>query len=455
MTTLIKMPQLAAGGDDATIQSWLVSKGDAVEEGQPIAEIETEKAVIEYEAEVGGFFAGPLVEAGETAPVGAVIGAIADSAEGVDAALAEVGGSAAAAEPDGGGATVLESAEPETAEPESAEPGSAEPGSAEPGSAEPDPRPADGAGAGDERIFASPLARKLAKEHGIDVAELSGSGPNGRIVRRDIEAFLDARPAVRPAAPAASEPGSDGRAPREEAAAERSPAPAATGDYEDIPLSGMRRAIARRLTESKTTIPHFYLDASIRVDALLELRAQINEGRESRVSVNDLIVKAVAAAHRAVPAANAVWVGDSIRQYRSVDIAVAVSIPGGLLTPVVRDVESKSVSTLSAEIRDLAARARDGKIRQGELEGSAFSVSNLGMYGTERFSAIINPPQSGILAVGAAQRQPVVSADGGIEAGTVMAVTLSADHRVLDGAVAAEWLAAFVRLVEHPLEILV
>ncbi|WP_328743689.1 2-oxo acid dehydrogenase subunit E2 [Gulosibacter sediminis] len=222
-----------------------------------------------------------------------------------------------------------------------------------------------------------------------------------------------------------------------------------------IPHTGMRRAIARRLTESKTTVPHYYLKADVRVDALLELRKHVNAANtETKISVNDFIMKAVAGALVEVPEANAIWTDDATERFDSVDIAVAVSIDAGLLTPVVRGVEQLSISALSATIRELAGRARDGKLRQHELEGGSFSVSNLGMYGVEEFAAIINPPHSGILAVGTASPRPVVT-DSGIESATVMTVTLSADHRVMDGALAATWLAAFKRRVENPLTLLV
>ncbi|HAN23228.1 MAG TPA: pyruvate dehydrogenase complex dihydrolipoamide acetyltransferase, partial [Microbacterium ginsengisoli] len=275
-----------------------------------------------------------------------------------------------------------------------------------------------------------------------------GSGPRGRVVRRD----LDELPAPSPVAPAATTPVSTPVPPAPAGA--QAPAPAGA---EDIPHTGMRRAIARRLTEAKTEIPHIYLRADCRVDALLDLRARINEGRaaDARVSVNDLVVKAVAAALLDVPEANAIWLPEVTRRFSGVDLAIAVSIPGGLVTPVVRGVDTLPVGRLGAVVRELAERARAGRLKQSELEGGSFSVSNLGMYGTAEFAAIINPPHSGILAVGAATRRPVIDDDGELSVATVMTVTLSADHRVLDGALAAQWLAAFVRRIEHPLSLLV
>jgi pyruvate dehydrogenase E2 component (dihydrolipoamide acetyltransferase) len=286
----------------------------------------------------------------------------------------------------------------------------------------------------------SPLVRRLAAERGLDLATVTGTGPGGRIVRRDVES-LTATPAA--ATPAAAQ-----------AAAPAAVAPVAGGSYTDVPHTGMRRAIARRLVESKTTIPHFYLVADCRVDDLLEFRRRVNETAPTKISVNDFVVKAAAAAFRAVPEANAIWTADATRHFESVDIAVAVAIDGGLTTPVVRGVDRMSLSGVSASIRDLAERARAGKLKQDEIEGGSFSVSNLGMYGTQEFSAIINPPHSGILAVGAAKKKPIVVNDE-LVVGTVMTVTLSADHRVLDGALAARWLDAFVSLIENPVSILV
>jgi len=424
MATVIRMPQLAAGGSEAAIQTWLVSTGDSVSVGQPLAEIETEKAVVEYESEVEGVFAGAVVAAGDAAAVGAPIAVVAAPGEELDAALAQAGVAPA------GGDAVL--AEPEEAEPEPSEDA--------PAAAEPEaPRAASGES---KRLFASPLVRRLARQHGVDLTALKGSGPNGRIVRRDLEAHLadvEAQPAqaAGPAEPAASAPA---RVPAEE--------------YTDVPHTGMRRAIARRLTESVTTIPQFQVVADCRVDELLDLRRRINEQTDVNVSVNDLILKAVAGAMRDVPDANAIWTDAAIRRFSSVDIGIAVAVPGGLLTPVVRGVERLSLGDLSRATRDLAERAREGRLKQQELEGGSFAVSNLGMYGTREFTAIINPPHSGILAVGAAQRRPVVADDGTLVAASVMTVTLSADHRVLDGALAAEWLAAFVRRIENPLTIL-
>lgn len=418
MSAVVKMPQLAAGEETATVQAWLVAAGDTVAEGQGIAEIETEKAVVDFEAESEGVFAGHLVEAGETVDVGTPIAVIAAEGEDLEAALAEHGGTAAAeAETEAAEAEPEADAEQEEAEPEES-------------------RPVEGS-----RRFASPLARKLAKERGLELDDLVGSGPGGRIVRRDVDAHESAEP--KPASTA-------------EAAASVSSAPASAGAaFEDVPHTRMRKAIARRLTESKGTVPHYYLSADVRMDALLELRKQANETSPVKISVNDFVIKAVAASLQDVPEANSIWTDDAVRKFSGVDISVAVSVPGGLVTPVLRSVHSKSLSTISVEMKDYALRAREGSLKQDELVGGSFSVSNLGMYGTREFSAIINPPQSGILAVGAASRRAVVNDEGELGVATVMTVTLSADHRVLDGALAAEWLAAFVMRVESPVGLLV
>lgn len=459
MAIIVRMPEIATGTAEAAIAGWMVAVGDEITSGQPIVEIETEKATVEYEAEDAGVLAGLLLDAGVAAAVGTPIAVLATGGQSADEALAEAGVEAGV---DGDPAVVPEAgaAEPEAEGSVSAQDADLAPEEAPALEEAPvvaqtaDPEPersaaAPEADAGD-RQFASPLVRKLVRERGLDLQGVTGSGPNGRIVRRDVEAL---QPAADRATAAPTE------APATPAAA--TPAPAATpqalpgAGYVDTPHTGMRRAIARRLTESKSTVPHFYLVAHCRMDALLGLRSQINAIDGVKVSVNDLVVKAVAGALTDVPAANAIWTDEATRTFDGVDIAIAVSVPAGLLTPVVRGVEKLSLGQLGAQIRDLASRARDGKLKQHELEGGSFSVSNLGMYGTSEFSAILNPPQSGILAVGAAEQRPVVQEDGSLGVATVMTVTLSADHRVLDGALAAEWLAAFQQRIEHPMSILI
>jgi pyruvate dehydrogenase E2 component (dihydrolipoamide acetyltransferase) len=282
------------------------------------------------------------------------------------------------------------------------------------------------------RVFASPLARRLAKEAGIPVEEIVGTGPRQRILRRDVEkAVAERRSASRSGLDRLDHP----------------------WPYEDVPHSRIRRATAARLTQSKQTAPHFYLRATVRVEALVALRAEINEGRDSKVSLNDLVVKAAAAAHRQVPEMNVIWTDDAVRRFSTVDLAVAVATDRGLLTPVLRDVDDLTITALAARIADLAERSRAGKLRQDELEGGSMSVTNLGMYGTEEFAAIINPPHAAILAVGAVKEEPVVE-DGALAAGKVMRLTLSVDHRPVDGVIAARWMKTLVDLLEHPVRIL-
>jgi pyruvate dehydrogenase E2 component (dihydrolipoamide acetyltransferase) len=429
MASIVRMPAALAGVTEAAIQSWMVAPGAAVSVGTPIAELETEKAVVEYESEVAGTVGRLLADAGDNVTVGEPIAVLLAEGEGedaIDAALREVGYAAAAApQPAAAPAPTVAAAPAAETAPTQA-----------PATSAPVETAVSATGG---RLFASPLVRRLAKERGVDLASVTGTGPSGRVTRRD----LDRVPAVPEAA-----------APSAPASVAAPPVASAAAGYEDVPHSGMRRAIARRLTESKSTVPHFYLVADCRVDALLALRAQVNAASDSKVSVNDFVLKAVALALVDVPEANVIWTDEATRRFSSVDLSVAVSIEGGLVTPVVRGVEGLSLSQLSATVVDLAERARAGRLKQNELEGGSFAVSNLGMYGTTEFSAILNPPQSGILAVGRAVPKPVVI-DGELAVGTVMTVTLSADHRVLDGALAAQWLAAFQRRIENPLSILI
>ena len=317
------------------------------------------------------------------------------------------------------------------------------------------PAPPAGAASDGARIFASPLARRIAADKGIDLTGLTGSGPRGRIVKADV---IAAKPGTAPkpaqAAPAAAPSGTS------------LPSGPATDtilklyadrDYAEIPLDGMRKTIAARLTEAKQTIPHFYLRRDIRLDALLDFRGKLNKQLENRgvkLSVNDFIIKACALALQQVPAANAVWAGDRVLQLKPSDVAVAVAIEGGLFTPVLKDADAKSLSTLSAEMKDLAARARDRKLAPHEYQGGSFAISNLGMFGIDNFDAVINPPHGAILAVGAGVKKPVVDADGDIAVATVMSVTLSVDHRVIDGALGADLLKAIAENLENPLAML-
>jgi len=479
MATVVRMPSVLAGATAAAIAHWLVAPGDSVAAGAPIAEIETEKALVEYAAEESGIIGRLVLGEGDSGEIGdaiAVLVAPGETDADIDAAL----GTANAAPspgpaPDGGlapeRAPAPESAPapelvpaPETA-PAAAANRPAAAGSI--GHRAPEDRRAP---AGPARVFASPLVRKLAGERGIDLAGLTGTGPNGRIVRRDLERFLAAAPAV-PVAPVsagippvAAAPGAGSVAGPEaepapilaDAGSAGATAAGGTGAAEAdlIAHTPMRRAIARRLTQSQATVPHFYLNAECTVDELLALRARVNETSPVKVSVNDFVIAAVAAAFGDVPEANVTWSAEGLSIYRSVDISIAVATESGLVTPVLRGVESKRLSAIARESAALAQRARDRRLLQHELEGGTLTVSNLGMYGTVEFSAIINPPQSAILAVGAARPQPVV-ADGAVVPATVMRCTLSVDHRAIDGALAARWLAAFSARLENPLSILV
>jgi len=314
------------------------------------------------------------------------------------------------------------------------------------------------------RQLVSPIARKLAKDAGLDVSQITGTGPSGRVVRRDVEASAangttTAQPAPAVADPVAAPVAAAAAVPQATAtpnssASKEIASQEYSSTYSTVPHTSMRKAIARRLTESKSTVPHFYLNADCAVDELLALRKKINESSPVKISVNDMVVRAVAAAFEEVPDANVVWGPDAMIKYESVDISIAVSTDGGLLTPVLRGVEKRSLSNIARTITDLAERSRAGKLRQEELNGGSFAVTNLGMFGTSSFSAILNPPQSGILAVGAAGPKAVV-VDGEITIATIMSVTLSADHRAVDGALAAQWLAAFKTRIENPLTMLI
>jgi pyruvate dehydrogenase E2 component (dihydrolipoamide acetyltransferase) len=299
------------------------------------------------------------------------------------------------------------------------------------------------------RVFASPLARRLAAQAGIEIGAVRGSGPHGRIVRRDVEAATAAGVPARSAAIAASAPAAPPASPVDYRAF------FADGTYEEVPLDNMRKTIARRLTASKRDIPHFYLTIDCRIDALLEARKKLNAlGDQYRISVNDFVIKACGLALRKVPAANATWAETHILRHSTADISMAVAIEGGLITPIVRGADTKGLAEIAAEAKDLAARARDRKLQPSEYEGGTFSVSNLGMFGIRDFTAVINPPQAAILAVGAGERRAVVTESGTIEAATVMTVTLSCDHRVIDGALGARLLAAFRGYIEDPVTML-
>ncbi len=449
MAVLVRMPEVLANVTEATIQAWLISVGDEIVSNTPFAEIETEKAMVEFNSEHAGTVVELLVPAGESVEVGepiAILREAGDSDEDVDE-IRPTGGSTAAAPAGKAAEAALASPASPVA---SVNPVASEAanGTAIVTAVAVEAHPASDlarATADGDRQFSSPIVRRLAREADVDLSKIMGTGPGGRIVRRDLEAFA-AQPSL--AAPAPSTPAASTTT-----SASDAPAAATQLSGEVIALTGMRKAIARRLTESKSTVPHFYLTAHCRVDELMALRARVNETAVRKISVSDFVVKAAAQALIEVPEANAIWGGDHIQRFGTADVAVAVSTDGGLLTPVVRSIESLSISALSATIADMAGRAREGRLKQNELEGGSFSISNLGMYGVDEFSAILNPPQSGILAVGAATQRPDV-ADGELTISTMMSVTLSADHRVVDGTLGAQWLKAFKSRIENPLSIL-
>ncbi|EPR76366.1 Dihydrolipoamide acetyltransferase component of pyruvate dehydrogenase complex [Leifsonia rubra CMS 76R] len=431
MSTVVRMPEVLAGTTEAAIQTWMVAVGQKITVGMPLAEVETEKANVEYTSEVEGTVLKLVVAEGEDVRVGDPILLV--GAEGESADNAELNGSGGESSPE---------ADPPQAVPAKASAAS-ESSVSEASASETSQIPA--VPADSSRRFTSPLVRRLAKEQGLDLSDVTGSGPGGRIVRRDLKGLS----APEQATAAVPEP-----APATTPAATAAPVVSTGATTTEVPHTGMRKAIARRLTESKSTVPHFYLVADCRVDRLVALRKEVNESASVKVSINDFVLKASAMAFVDVPDANATWGESAITRYSSVDMSVAVAIDGGLLTPVLRSVEHQTLTEIARGVADLAKRSKAGRIKQQELEGGSFAVSNLGMYGVTEFSAIINPPQSAILAVGLARQQPVV-VDGAIEAGTIMTVTLSADHRVLDGALAAQWLAAFVRHIENPLGMLI
>ena len=428
MAIEILMPALSPTMEEGTLAKWLVKEGDTVQSGDLLAEIETDKATMEFEAVDEGV-------------IGKIL--IAEGTEGVkvNTAIAIIG----------------EEGEDMSAAPEAAAPVAATaPAEAEVATPAATPAPAAPAAKDGSRLFATPLARRIAAEKGLDLATITGSGPHGRIIKADVE-----NATAQPAAATASAPAASADAPA--AAMATSPSTAQVTamyegrQFEEIKLDGMRKIIAARLTEAKQTVPHFYLRRDIQLDALLKFRSQLNKTLEARgvkLSVNDFIIKACALALQEVPEANAVWAGDRVLQMKASDVAVAVAIEGGLFTPVLQDAEMKSLSALSVQMKDFASRARDRKLAPQEYQGGSFAISNLGMFGIDNFDAIINPPHSGILAVGAGTEKPIVGANGELAVATVMSVTLSVDHRVIDGAMAANLLNAIKANLENPMGML-
>jgi pyruvate dehydrogenase E2 component (dihydrolipoamide acetyltransferase) len=433
MPRLFTMPEVATGAEEATLSAWGLKEGAEFAAESVIATVETDKAVVDVETETAGVLLRQLVEAGSSVAVGAPIALLADAGElvlDIDAALVTVGvGAKSANEADSAAAAssrafaVHDDNGPPTVD--------------------------------SPRIFISPLARKLAAQAGLDARLITGTGPNGRIRRRDVDAALEARKPATTGPTEAAAPLSQNAPPVPLVpATEVAPGVWPVGESTEVPHSRMRRAIARRLTDSQSSVPHFYVKGTANVDRLLALRAELNDGAAVRVSVNDLVVKAVARALIEVPEMNVTWGDDAVRRHDSADVAVAVATDSGLVTPVLRAVERLSITQVAEAVRRYATLAREGALRQDELEGGSFTVSNLGMYGTQEFAGIINPPHSGLLAVGAARREPVVSTEGQLAVAQVLHVTLSADHRPVDGVVGARWMQVFVRLLEQPSRII-
>ena len=426
MTIELRMPALSPTMEEGTLAKWLVSEGDEVRAGDLLAEIETDKATMEVEAADEGIIGRILVPDGtEGVPVGTVIAILLE--EGEEASDAETAAAAAAAAAKPG-------PEPPAVKPVPEAPVAPTiPAAADPEPAAPPPVPAAAPPSGG-RIKASPLARRMAKDSNIPLETIQGSGPHGRIVKRDMEAAAAGGAAV----------------------ARPTPTPVPTDTpYVEERLSTMRKIIARRLEEAKATVPHFYLTLDVEIDKLLKLRKDLNEELgKSKVSLNDFIIRAVALALGKVPDANVQFAGDMMRRFERADVSVAVATDGGLITPIIRDAGNKSVVQISTEMKDLAERARSGKLLPEEYQGGTISISNLGMYGIREFSAVINPPQAAILAIGKGEERPIVR-HGAVQTATLMTVTISADHRAIDGVIGARFLNAFKDYLEAPLTMLI
>ncbi len=429
----ILMPALSPTMEEGTLAKWLVKEGDTVQSGDVIAEIETDKATMEFEAVDEGTIGKILIAEGTgNVKVNTPIAILLEDGETADNLGTTPVATAPAAQATAGDKAVSEGHPAK-------------------------PAPAAPATDTGDRIFATPLARRLAAEKGLDLAQITGSGPRGRITKADVLKADGAGTAVAAPAPAAA---SAPAAPRPMAPSVSSDAIAkiyADRETIEVPLDNMRRTIAERLTEAKQNVPHFYLRRSVEIDTLLEARAKMNaklSARNIKLSVNDFIIKACAMALQEVPDANAIWAGDRILRLKPSDVAVAVAIEGGLFTPVLRDAETQSLSSLSSQMKDLATRARDKKLAPHEYQGGSFAISNLGMFGIENFDAVINPPHGAILAVGAGIKKPVVRDSGDVAVATVMSMTLSVDHRVIDGALGAQLLSAICDNLENPVSML-
>ncbi|MEH3119677.1 MAG: pyruvate dehydrogenase complex dihydrolipoamide acetyltransferase [Methylorubrum populi] len=464
----VLMPALSPTMEKGNLAKWLKKEGDAIKSGDVIAEIETDKATMEVEAVDEGVLAKILVPEGTAdVPVNDLIALIAEEGEDPATIEAPKGGAEAKAAPAEPKGTPDQNAAPDGAHASYARVDQAPEGAKPNGAAQ----PSESGG----RVFASPLARRIAKQEGVDIAAVKGSGPHGRVIQRDVQAAIEGGTAkagapAKPEAKAAAAPAPEKAAPK---AAPAGGTPAGLGldqvkgfyekgSFEEVPLDGMRKTIAKRLTEAMQVAPHFYLTVDCELDALMKLRETLNgsAGKDKdgkplfKLSVNDFVIKAMGLALTRVPAANAVWAEDRILRFKHAEVGVAVAIDGGLFTPVIRKADQKTLSTISNEMKDFAGRARAKKLKPEEYQGGVTSVSNLGMFGIKHFTAVINPPQSSILAVGAGEKRVVVK-DGQPTVAQVMTATLSCDHRVLDGALGAELIAAFKGLIESPMGMLV
>ncbi|MCB0632279.1 MAG: pyruvate dehydrogenase complex dihydrolipoamide acetyltransferase [Saprospiraceae bacterium] len=439
MAEVIRMPRMSDTMEEGNIIGWLKKEGDAVEPGETLAEVETDKATMELDAFVEGTLLHIAVKEGPV-PIDGVIAVIGEAGEDWKAVLAN------ADQSNGSSAEAVEAA-PAAQEDNTAD---------ETPEAEPAPASDDSG----KRVKASPLAKSMAKDAGVDIGKISGSGDQGRIVKKDVEAFLerkDSAPAPAAPSPVESTPAAAAPAAKPEPAAPAvAPFTYATGEaqYEDTPISQMRKVIARRLGESKFTAPHFYLTVEINMDKAVSMRTHINEIAPTKISFNDFVVKACAAALRLHPAINSSWLGDKIRHNKDVNIGVAVAVPDGLLVPVVRYADMKTLSQINIEVKTLAGKAKDRRLQPDEMSGNTFTISNLGMFGIEEFTAIINPPDSCIMAIGGIIQKPIVK-DGEIVVGNMMKVTLSCDHRVVDGATGAQFLNTVKDILENPIRLMV
>ena len=457
----ILMPALSPTMEKGNLAKWLKKEGDKVKSGDVIAEIETDKATMEVEAVDKGTLAKIVVPEGTAdVPVNQLIAVLAGEGEDAKAAAASAGSAAPAPKPQPAPAAPAPAAAPKAEAPKADAPKPAPAPVAAPAQAAPAAAPVPSPAASGARAFASPLAKRLAKEAGIDIGRIAGSGPHGRVIARDVDAAKSGNglkaapgaPAAAPSAPAIAPSMSDQqvRALFEE------------GSYEVVPHDGMRRTIAQRLTQSTQTIPHFYLTIDCNIGKLLAAREEINaaaprdkDGKPAyKLSVNDFVIKALAVALQRIPDANVSWTESGMLKHRHSDVGVAVAMPGGLITPIIRRAESKSLSTISNEMKDFAARARARKLKPHEYQGGTTAVSNLGMYGIKDFTAVINPPHATILAVGAGEERAIVK-NGKIEAAHIMSVTMSCDHRAVDGALGAELIGAFKALIENPVMMVV